>query len=544
MKRLYSEESIISLKRLVERREDSRFIIGDKKSEIYVSISKIGHDILNLFNGRRKVSEIKKISSERYGRVNINKFIHNLLKHGFVDKIDGRQYIERGISEIKPIFQEIRKKHVKWLFSPAAYIIYAAIIISAVYFLIDVPGLLPSYSDYFFINRVAILAPLSFAVGWILVFLHEFAHHISARSINVPASFGITNRLHFLVAVTDVTNVYSVERKKRYRVYLSGLVADLLITSIAVIFMWLAVRGILTIPLLLFRFLKFLVLLEFLGIIWQFYFYLKTDIYYVFENLFKVNNLNRKTSLFIRELFSRFSIRKHHHFRIAHQSRFERNVVHAYSVFFFIGIGASIAALLFYELPIALTLIASSISKLFLGAMFSIYAMFYDSTIFLFFWLINQALLLYALIRNYKLYLKPFFYWVAILMLFLTNYLLVLLSVIIMIIEIKSPLAFYSILFFMGLTFGISVIWLVEKLNRISEEIMIRVFAPAITVIVSFFIASFTEYFVLSTGIATRIFHSSHLIVLVYASGISAAYVIMVSFELARSRLKDKQLRK
>lgn|GEM_PF-823788 len=537
MKHLYNDDSIIRLRMLLERKEDDRYIIGNEDTEIYVSISQTAYDILKLFKRGLRVRDIKHIVREKYSNVNINAFINNLLRHDFVSSIGSRQMTEKLKSKVKPMFSFIKPKHVKFLFNPAAYCIYAFIIFYALAILLLNPHYLPQYSDYFFIKRLAILAPLSFIFGWLLVFLHEFAHYLAARSLNITASFGIANRLYFLVAITDVTNVYKVERKKRYKVYLAGIISDILVVAVSIIFLFFFDLGILHFSPILYLFLKFIILLEFLGIAWQFYFFLRTDIYYVFENMFRINNLSQKTSLMLRNLFTIFS-KKHHHFRIRCRSERELKLVRFYSVFYALGIIASMLMLLFYEMPIAFLLIGSSIQKLFIGAMFSIRTMLYDASIFLFFWLINQALLLYALIRHYKLYLKPMFYWLAIFLLLITNYVMILLIIILILINIKSSAVIYAILVLLGVLFGITLLWLVEKLNRISREVILEIFTPVITIIVSMVIVSFTRYFINAVNIATPIASTLPLIALAYACGIAVAYMIMLPSELHKKLVR------
>ena len=284
MRRLYSDESVVKLRPLVKRRYGNRYIIGNEESEIYVSITPVAYEILKLFEKGLSVKEIKLIVNKRFGNINIDYFVRNLLKHDFVESIDGK--------EIKPIpskkgglsFDFIPKKFVDILFSKWAYIIYLLVLISSFFILILEPKYLPRYSDYFFINNISLLFILSFLFGWVLVFIHELAHYLAARSLGIRAKIYFSNRLYFLVAVTDITNIYKVSRKRRYRVYLAGMTVDLLIMSVLTILLFLSDLGYIHLQSGIYSFFKFLVLLEFLGIIWQFYFFLKTDIYYVVEN--------------------------------------------------------------------------------------------------------------------------------------------------------------------------------------------------------------------------------------------------------------------
>ncbi|MEM2121323.1 MAG: hypothetical protein QXU20_01530, partial [Candidatus Woesearchaeota archaeon] len=370
MKRIYNNNSIIKLKELVERKEGNKYIIGDKETGVYVSISPEAYEILKLFKRNIKVKEIKNIVIKKFGKVNLDVFIKNLISHGFVKSIDGKEILETKRYHKKWFLNFIKPKYVSFLFSRTAYLIYTIIILSALLILIKNPNYFPRFQDYFFTDKKTILIVLSFILGWLLVFIHEISHFLAARSLNIPASFGITNRLYFLVAITDVTNIYSVERKKRYRVYLAGIFVELLIISSIIITLFLSDNNIISISESFYLLLKFLKLIAFLGVVWQFYFFLRTDIYYAFENFFNIQNLNKKTNLLIRQRIKELLRwnKKHTHLKVYFENKREYMIVKFYTIFFVVGIMISILLLIFYEIPIAYKLLKSSFESLFSAA--------------------------------------------------------------------------------------------------------------------------------------------------------------------------------
>ena len=534
--RIYTEQSAFSLVDLVKRREGSSWIVGNENSEIYVSISEKGYEILRLFERGRNVSEIRKISREHFGNVNIDAFIRNLLRHEFVRAIDGIPIQNPNAKRISPMFSWIKPAHVSWLFSEAAYAIYAVLIFFAIAIMIFFHGYFPRQSDYFFVSEISIVVIASFFVGWLLVFVHEFAHHAACLSYNVPASFGITNRLYYLVAVTDVTNVYSLDRKKRYRVYFAGIGVDLVIAALCIIALFLSDMHMIMMPQFAYSFLKFIALLEMLGIAWQFYFYLRTDIYYVIENFFRINNLHKKTQLFIRAIIRSFEKKKLHHFQPIHASKSEKKVIMIYAACFVIGIAASFAMLAFYGIPIAVRLITRAFLGLFRGALAGNQGVFYDSALFMLFWLVNQGLLLYALIKSYKLYQKPLFYWGSIAALIATNHLLVLLFVIIILSNLRSPQMLYLSMAGLGFAFGSGLIMLAKKLNALSNQIIMPLMAPALALVVSAIIFAFSSYLIKSLRIPITL--SSEIIPMfsfMYTVGIALSYLATMGISALKS---------
>jgi hypothetical protein len=47
--------------------------------------------------------------------------------------------------------------------------------------------------------------------------VHELAHLAAARSLGVPARIGLSTRLFYLVAQTDVSGIWAAPRRARYR---------------------------------------------------------------------------------------------------------------------------------------------------------------------------------------------------------------------------------------------------------------------------------------------------------------------------------------
>ncbi|WP_020540303.1 hypothetical protein [Nonomuraea coxensis] len=59
----------------------------------------------------------------------------------------------------------------------------------------------------------------------------ELMHLTAARSLGAPARIGFGTRLHYLVVRTDVTAIWGVPRRHRYRVYLAGMASDVLLIA-------------------------------------------------------------------------------------------------------------------------------------------------------------------------------------------------------------------------------------------------------------------------------------------------------------------------
>src|SRR6201999_3517219 len=72
-------------------------------------------------------------------------------------------------------------------------------------------------------------------ISYIAVFLHEFGHLVATRAVGVNSRMGISHRLWYLVAETDLTGLWSVPRNQRYLPMLAGMIIDITVLSLIVL---------------------------------------------------------------------------------------------------------------------------------------------------------------------------------------------------------------------------------------------------------------------------------------------------------------------
>ncbi|MEK6974666.1 MAG: hypothetical protein AABW41_05530 [Nanoarchaeota archaeon] len=464
---IFDNNSRIKLHRLVKRKEDNSYIIGRKETEIYISTTKIGYEIICQIEDGKRVNGIKKEIRRKYGTYNVDKFINFLIMQGFIDRIDNKK-ISETTKKVKTLLKFINHKYVSWLFTKQMYFLYIIVFLSAVIILINNHDLFPLRQDYFLANTFIVLLPIVFIVSWILIGIHEFSHFIAAKSYKLPANFGISNRLFFLVSITDITNIYSLERNKRYRIILAGIFADLVIFSLSIILLYLNKLNIVSMMPLVYNILKFVVFSEFLGILWQFLFFMKTDIYYAFENYVRVYSLNDKAEHFLRNEFFRLFVRNFHSSYF--DTKREKNVIYGYASLLFLGLVLLAFNFLYYYIPIALTLLTDAFKNILTGLTTGNYSMFYDAMVFVVFFLINFALLSYGTIRHYRLYLRPILYYLVLFTLITTSYLVLLGIILTISVLLDNRVQFYLITVGIALLFALFLIYLVWRIDKFDVE--------------------------------------------------------------------------
>lgn len=529
MNRILNKKSIVELHTLSIVKEKERYIVGRPETEIYILIPKIGVEIIGYIKKHKRIGEIEKALKKRHGAVDIAGFVNELRAHGFVKKID-----KKFISTKEPKFKikdSVIGEKSRWLFSKPMQTFYLVILMMALAIIIMNPWYFPKSGDYFFTQYYILLFPLSFIVTWIFVLLHEMGHYLAARSLGINASFGISHRLYYLVATTRVTNLYSIDRKRRFRVLLGGMLVDVLIIGLGFILLFLSDSWIGFSP-LLYKIIKFVILMQFLGFLWQFMFFMKTDIYYAFEHWISVYNLMQKTKQYlmskIRKTFKPYFLKK------------EKNIVKLYSLFIVFGLVAVGAVFLLYSLPIIIELFVTSVGNILRGFVALNFSHFYDKLLFLLFFSINQSLLLYSVIKKHALAKKQGFY-IAILMLFLiTNYFVMFFSILLILVILNSAFLVYLFSLFLGILSCAILLNIISKLNRLSSfKIMPELFAAATAAIYGFFIFRFSNYFMITLAIPGK---NSLIIGACYVVGIFLGY--MYTYEIIHEKSYKRSIKR
>jgi hypothetical protein len=163
-------------------------------------------------------------------------------------------------------------------FSPLAWAAYGALIVAAAVAMARVPALIPQYRNLFFTQYITVISLLLYFGQFPLIVLHEAFHELAGRRLGLRTRLGFGRRLYFVVVETTMDGLVSVPRRKRYLPILAGMLADVLVIAIFTLVAALLRRPDGTEPLAggILLALAFATLLRF---VWQFYFYLRTDIY-------------------------------------------------------------------------------------------------------------------------------------------------------------------------------------------------------------------------------------------------------------------------
>ncbi len=162
------------------------------------------------------------------------------------------------------------------LFSAPAWASYVVLLAAAVLVCALDGALLPRTGNVFFTGSLVVVAVAVFAGQLALTLWHEAFHVLAGRRLGIRSRIRISRRLYFVVIETNLDGLAVVERRRRYLPILAGLLADALavagLTVLAYVTRgWPVVSG-------LCLALAFTTLPR---MAWQFYLFLRTDIYHL-----------------------------------------------------------------------------------------------------------------------------------------------------------------------------------------------------------------------------------------------------------------------
>ncbi len=257
-------------------------------------------------------------------------FAHNLMALGFVAGVDGRP-----IPSDPPLpasFPRIRPERVRFALSPVLPVLFAGLMLAAAVALVVRPDLMPSFHDLLWSPRGSAVLALSVGAGWSLVFVHELAHFVTARAAGVHARIQLGTRLQFLIAETDISGIEFAPRRHRLTAYLAGMATNLSVAAVAILL--LTMTGEATTA---HRILAATLLIAVLPLSFQFMVFMRTDIYFLLQDVTNCRNLFSAGTDYARYIGGRL---RHSIVRSAHDAvdpsvylpRHERRAVRAYSV--------------------------------------------------------------------------------------------------------------------------------------------------------------------------------------------------------------------
>ncbi len=340
-----------------------KIFLGNKRLSVFILIDKSWRPLAKIMKESLTVREISQKLNLK-DAINFPKdrvesmvkiMILNLAKYRLIRGIDGfslpQPATEKNFFSGLISTQKAKKLISSYFWGVPLSLFIAAAALSLWFF----PELIPSSADFFWHPRFSPSLFTFFVFGWLTGLCHELAHFLVARARGIKAEISFSNRLYFLVVETRYADIFSVSSKDRIAVYLAGTAIDLAILGAGFLFL-------IVFPNLPFSHFWFyqivrqLILVEWLGILWQMLFFMKTDFYFVIKEALGIENLFTYAQAEIKSWFVRTDAKQK-----------SSLAVRLYAVFMLLGTITALMLFIFYQLPIIFNLSLGAMNSFFIG---------------------------------------------------------------------------------------------------------------------------------------------------------------------------------
>ncbi|MEH7246603.1 hypothetical protein V7114_07365 [Neobacillus niacini] len=339
---LHSRISIVP----VEIRKDKKhFIVEDILTGEFYEMPDVCIDAINMINQGCALGEIETILLERFPNeeVNLVDFAKQLFELELIEQIDDVKIKKLQMPNEQMGLLWLSPKIGKFFFNRFTVKLYSVIFVLNIAMFLVNPSLFPHRDDIFVFDIMVVNVIFWMALSFLFVLIHEFGHVLAIRAQNLPTKLEIGHRMFFVVLLTDMSAIWKLPAKDRNILFLAGLYFDSVLLFLALIAQLLFpnssnfTNGLMSLA-------TFDIVLR---MIFQCCIYMKTDLYYVFENVTGCYNLMENAKMAIRKRLSFLKYKPMDEVVFSDEKR----TVYIYTVFYFLGYALTIFLYFVYFIP-------------------------------------------------------------------------------------------------------------------------------------------------------------------------------------------------
>ncbi|WP_232696473.1 PqqD family protein [Brevibacillus daliensis] len=349
-------DSILKMHQLVRRVEnEEEILIGRADISNYIVLPAIGVEIVDMLDEGKSINEVAVIMEERLGEpVDVLDFAQDLIgSYQFVHMVDGEV-----VNELVPVVDHlswIKERTGQFFFNRVTFGFYGLIFLAGLTICISTGKYVPVFSDIFVSSSVTVSVLVSFVTTWVFLFFHELAHLMAARSLGIGSRIGLSHRLVFAVAETNMSNIVLIEPERRYKAFVAGMSWDAMFWGIGVILLFAHDAGWMSLMPALQAFIRMINVILLMALAFQFMVFMQTDVYYMLATKFRCTNLMVNTRLFLREKYRFLTQEEREEWEYV--ADHEKRVIRWYSWVYLIGSVWGIWFFAQYQLRMALDFI-------------------------------------------------------------------------------------------------------------------------------------------------------------------------------------------
>jgi hypothetical protein len=190
------------------------------------------------------------------------------------------------------------------VFARPALVAYGLVVLAAVLQATRHRDLAPGYGHLFFTPYFAVVEIVLFLGQFPLMLVHEAAHVLAGRRLGLRTRVSVGFRFYYFVLQTSMDGLVAVPARKRVLPMVAGMGADLVVASLLTLTAA-VLRGPGGSQPLIGRLALAFAFTTLLRVAWQFYFFLRTDLYYVVSLVLGCVDLHGTATAMLRNLVLR-----------------------------------------------------------------------------------------------------------------------------------------------------------------------------------------------------------------------------------------------
>ena len=302
---MYPRDTVVTVQPFTRQHDGEDVIIGRPETGVFLAVPAEAVELLDYLALGSSVGDAQQHYYEKYGEVpDLEDFLGLLETKGIIS--NGNQRPAAVNANLRPAanlryhFADFPQRLAQILFGRSALAVYGLLTLSAISLVVVNPALASRPADLYFPDHRTLSWTIIAIASYTALFLHELGHLIAARAKGINSRIGIGHRLWYLVAETDLSGLWSVPKGDRYMPMLAGIIVDAVSASFLVFLLWVAAQKWFLLPVFMARLVRAMVFTYVLRIMWQCFFFIRTDLYFVIANFCNCRNLLKDTEAFLR----------------------------------------------------------------------------------------------------------------------------------------------------------------------------------------------------------------------------------------------------
>jgi len=299
-------DSQILLRPLSRQLENGVAIIG--RHDQFLELPTEGLDFLDWLNQGLSLGQARDRFEAQHNPFpddDVIDVVNAFFEYDFIAAVDGQPiFAQAEASQLSsPWFS---RQWARMIFSQPVLLGWIAFVLPAAVLWVFTPDLWPRRADYFWIdfNFMIILVGMLVWLGGMA--LHELSHWLACQAKGIAATVTWTQRLGFMpMSQTIMHNIWAVPRTARFLPISAGMIWDIFGISVVLYLLLFNQFGVLVLPALVIKFLKFYLLVSAMALTAQFWLFSKMDGYFLLSSLLGQRNLQADTYHWITAKFLR-----------------------------------------------------------------------------------------------------------------------------------------------------------------------------------------------------------------------------------------------